>query len=93
MFTNYFTNIIIITKNNNKNNIKSNELIGSLIQCLIGKINYTSEISMDVVKQEFKNLYSNDEDFVLNWIRKVHCSLDITPKIYAQIIKIVTYKK
>ncbi|CAF3663863.1 unnamed protein product [Rotaria sp. Silwood1] len=52
-----------------------------------------NEISMDVVKQEFKNLYSNDEDFVLNWIRKVHCSLDITPKIYAQIIKIVTYKK
>ena len=36
---------------------------------------------------------TNDEDFVLNWIRKVHCPIDITPKIYAQMIKNIAYKK
>jgi hypothetical protein len=85
--------ILSSSQANNKHNIKSNEHLWALIQRLIGKINYTPEISMDVVKQEFQNLNSNDEDFVLNWIRRVHCPEDITPKIYAQMIKIVAYKK
>jgi len=79
--------------NNNKHDIKSNEHLWALVQRLIGKINYIPPISMDITKQEFKNLNSNDEDFILNWIRKVHCPIDVTPKIYAQMIKNVVYKK
>jgi len=79
--------------NNNRHDIKSNEHLWALMQRLIGKINYISTISMDITKQEFKNLNSNDEDFILSWIRKVHCPIDITPKIYAQMLKNVVYKK
>jgi hypothetical protein len=79
--------------NNQKHDIKSNEHLWALIQRLIGKINYTPTVAIDIVKQEFPNLNSNDEDFILSWIRKVHCPLDITPKIYAQMLKNVAYKK
>lgn len=81
--------------NNNKHDIKSNEHLSALIQRLVGKINYTENLLTNITKQEFKNLNLNinDEDFTLNWIRKVHCPTDITPKIYAQMIKNVAYKK
>ena len=80
-------------KDNNKHDIKSNEHLWALVQRLVAKINYQSTISMDIVEQDFKNLNSNDEDFILDWIKKVHCPMDITAKIYAQMIKNVTYRK
>lgn len=85
--------ILSSSQNNDKYKIKSNEHLWALIQRLMGKINYTSDISMDVIIQDFTTLNSHDEDFILNWIRKVHCPMDITAKIYAQMIKTVTYKK
>ncbi|CAF1318201.1 unnamed protein product, partial [Rotaria sordida] len=88
--------ILSTSKNNNDNNnndMKSNEHLWALIQRLISKMNYTTTISMDIIQQDFNNLNCNDEDFILNWIKKVHCPMDITPKIYAQMLKIVTYKK
>ncbi len=81
------------SQNNNKHDMKSNEHLWGLVQRLVAKINYITTISMNIVKQEFKNLNSNDEDFILNWIRTVHCPIDITPKIYAQMLKNVAYKK
>jgi hypothetical protein len=81
------------SQNNNKHDMKSNEHLWGLVQRLVAKINYIPTISMNIVKQEFKNLNSNDEDFILNWIRTVHCPIDITPKIYAQMLKNVVYKK
>lgn len=79
--------------NHRKHDIKSNEHLWALIQRLIGKMNYTTNISLDPVKQEVNILNCKDEDFIINWIRKVQCPLDITPKIYAQMLKTVTYKR
>ncbi|CAF1277551.1 unnamed protein product [Adineta ricciae] len=84
---------LVPPQNSNQHDVKSNEHLWALIQRLVGKVNYTPTISMDVVKPEFKNVNINDEDFILNWIRNVHCPLDVTPKIYAQMLKNVVYKK
>ncbi|CAF3598174.1 unnamed protein product [Adineta steineri] len=84
---------LTLSQTNNKHDMKSNEHLWALIQRLIGKIDYKPTISFDIVKPEFKNLNSNDEDHTLNWIRNIHCPMDITPKIYAQMLKNVVYKK
>jgi hypothetical protein len=81
------------SNHSNKHDIKSNEHLWALVQRLIGKVNHIPTISMETIKQEFQNLNSNDEDFILNWIKKVDCPVDITPKIYAQMLKTVAYKK
>lgn len=82
-------------QNLNKHDLKSNEHLYALIQRLITKINYdSSNISIERTKQDFVfNLNSNDEDFILNWIKHVHCPIDVTPKVYAQMLKNVAYKK
>ncbi|CAM2712576.1 unnamed protein product [Rotaria socialis] len=76
-----------------KHDAKSNEHLWALMQRLIGRMNYESNTSMDIITKDFSSLNCNDEDFVINWIKKVHCPMDITPKIYAQMLKTVTYKK
>jgi hypothetical protein len=85
--------ILSSSQTNNKQDMKSNEHLWALMQRLISKINYTPTVSIETTKQEFPHLNSHDEDFILNWIRKVRCPADITPKIYAQMLKNVAYKK
>lgn len=81
------------TQGQHRQDMKSNEHLWALIQRLMNKIHYTPTVSLDVPKQDFPNWNSQDEDLILNWIRKVHCPVDITPKTYAQMIKNVAYKK
>lgn len=81
------------TQGQHRQDMKSNEHLWALMQRLMNKIQYTPTVSLEIPKQDFPNWNSQDEDLILNWIRKVHCPVDITPKIYAQMIKNVAYKK
>ena len=73
--------------------VKSNEHLRALVQRLISKIGYPSTLPADTTAQDCVNLNIHDEDFILNWIRKVHCPTEITPKMYAEMLKNVAYKK
>ena len=86
-------NLSSSTESEHRQEMKSNEHLWALMQRLISKIQYTPTISLEIPKQDFPNWNSQDEDLILNWIRRVHCPMDITPKIYAQMLKNVTYKK
>ena len=81
------------TQNQSKTTMKSNEHLWALVQRLVTKIDYAPEMPVDTSKEELQSLNTRDEDFILNWIRKVQCPLDITPKMYAEMLKVVTYKK
>lgn len=81
------------TQNQSKTTMKSNEHLWALVQRLVTKIDTAPEMPSDASKEELQALNTRDEDFILNWIRKVQCPLDITPKMYAQMLRVVTYKK
>ena len=80
-------------KGAHRTQVKSNEHLRALVQRLISKIGYPSTLPADPTGQECVNLNIHDEDFILNWIRKVHCPTEITPKMYAEMLKNVAYKK
>lgn len=76
-----------------KTKMKSNEHLWALLHRLISKVNPSIEELTEIVRADPQLLNSEDEDFVLQWIRKFQCPLDLTPKIYAETLKSVSYKK
>jgi hypothetical protein len=83
-----------VQQQQSKIQMKSNAHLWALVERLLTRVNnpsMTHTISSNQIDSH--NWFNHDEDFILNWIKHVQCPSDITPNIYAQMLKTVTYKK